>query len=178
MSQMPDLTVAGGTVVLPGHEPRQMDVSIAEGRIAGLHEPGMAPASEQTIDARGLHVLPGAIDAHIHLGGYHTLEVDAEPGTGLAAVGGVTTLVNYFKTTDSYLDLIPNVIETYERDSHIDAAFHMQLLTQQHLDELEAATKQFGITSYKINLSWKGREKAVFGSDRPVDNGWVWSTME
>jgi dihydropyrimidinase len=43
---------------------------------------------------------------------------------------------------------------------------------------LETSTRRFGITSYKINLAWKGREKAVFDSDRPVDNGWVWSVME
>ncbi len=86
--------------------------------------------------------------------------------------------MNYFKATGSYLDLVPEYIETCERDSHIDAAFHLQLLTEPHLLELETSTRRFGITSYKINLAWKGREKAVFDSDRPVDNGWVWSVME
>lgn len=173
-----DRVVVNGTLVVPGQEPAAMDVSIADGRIAGLHEPGTAPDAAEQIDAAGLHVFPGAIDPHIHLGGYQPLEVDTEPGTALAALGGVTTLVNYFKATGSYLDLVPQYIETYERSAHIDSAFHLQLLTEPHLKDLAETTRGFGITSYKINLAWKGREKAVFDSDRPVDNGWVWSVME
>ena len=93
---MADLVVANGTVVIPGEVPRPADISITGERIAGIHEPGLAPEAAEKIDAAGLHVLPGAMDPHIHLGGYQPLEVDASPGTGLAALGGVTTLVNYF----------------------------------------------------------------------------------
>ena len=175
---MTDGVVVNGTVVVPGREPAMVDLSIADGKIAGIHDPGTAPDAAEEIDAAGLHVLPGAIDPHIHLGGYQPLEVDTEPGTALAAIGGVTTLVNYFKATGSYLDLVPRYVETYERSAHIDSAFHLQMLTEPHLKELAETTKRFGITSYKINLVWKGREKAVFGSNRAINNGWVWSVME
>lgn len=175
---MPDLAIVNGMVVVPGEQPRQADISITSGRIVGIHDQGEITEPGETIDAAGLHILPGAIDPHIHLGGYQPLEVDTEPGTALAALGGVTTLVNYFKQTGSYLDVVPEYIETYQRSAHIDAAFHLQLLTQPHLTELAESTRRFGITSYKINLAWKGREKAVFDSDRPVNNGWVWSVME
>jgi len=175
---MSDLVIINGTVVVPGEDPRPADLSITNGRIDGIHNPGETGEAGETIDAAGLHILPGAIDPHIHLGGYQPLEVDTEPGTALAALGGVTTLVNYFKQTGSYLDVVPGYIETYERGAHVDSAFHLQLLTQPHLTELAESTKRFGITSYKINLAWKGREKAVFDSDRPVNNGWVWSVME
>lgn len=175
---MTDLAIVNGTVVIPGSDPAQMDVAITGGVISGLVEQGSITGASHVVDATGLHVLPGAIDPHIHLGGYQPLGTDTEPGTRLAALGGVTTLVNYFKATGSYLDLVPEYIKTFERDSHIDAAFHLQLLTEPHLLELETTTRRFGITSYKINLAWKGREKAVFDSDRPVDNGWVWSVME
>jgi dihydropyrimidinase len=172
------LAIVNGAVVIPGADPAPIDIAVDDGIIAGLGEPGSITGADHVIDAAGLHVLPGAIDPHIHLGGYQPLGTDTEPGTRLAALGGVTTLVNYFKATGSYLDLVPEYIETFERDSHIDSAFHLQLLTEPHLVELETTTRQFGITSYKINLAWKGREKAVFDSDRPVDNGWVWSVME
>lgn len=175
---MTDLNIVNGTVVVPGHEPRRADLAIRDGKIDGIHEPGAAPGFGEEIDADDLHIFPGAIDPHIHLGGYQPLDVDTEPGTALAAVGGVTTLVNYFKATGSYLDLMPRYIDTYERAAYIDAAFHLQLLTQPHLDELAETTRRFGVTSYKINLAWKGREKQVFDSDRPINNGWVWSVME
>ncbi len=175
---MTDLAIVNGAVVIPGADPVMKDIAVTDGIISGLGEPGWITGPRQVIDATDLHVLPGAIDPHIHLGGYQPLGTDTEPGTRLAALGGVTTLVNYFKATGSYLDLVPDYIETYERQAHIDAAFHLQLLTEPHLVELETTTRQFGITSYKINLAWKGREKAVFSSDRPIDNGWVWSVME
>ncbi len=175
---MTDLAIVNGAVVIPGADPAPIDIAVTDGIIAGLAESGSITGATQVVDATGLHVFPGAIDPHIHLGGYQPLETDTEPGTRLAALGGVTTLVNYFKATGSYLDLVPEYIDTFERDSHIDAAFHLQLLTEPHLLELETTTRRFGITSYKINLAWKGREKAVFDSDRPVDNGWVWSVME
>jgi dihydroorotase-like cyclic amidohydrolase len=175
---MTDLVIINGAVVVPGADPAPIDIGVTDGRISQLGDPGSIDDAGQVIDATGLHVFPGAIDPHIHLGGYQPLETDTEPGTRLAALGGVTSLVNYFKATGSYLELVPKYIETYERESHIDAAFHLQLLTEPHLLELETTTRRFGITSYKINLAWKGREKAVFDSDRPVDNGWVWSVME
>ena len=112
---MTDVVIANGTVVVPGQQPQAADLAISQGRITGIHQPGEAGQAAETIDASGLHVLPGAIDPHIHLGGYQPLEVDTEPGTGLAALGGVTTLVNYFKQTGSYLDIVPDYIETYER---------------------------------------------------------------
>jgi len=175
---MVDVAIVNGRVVVPGEEPRLAELAIDKGRISGIHPPGTDIAADDRIDATGLHVFPGAIDPHIHLGGYQPLAIDTEPGTGLAALGGVTTLVNYFKATGSYLDLVPEYIETYENGAYIDAAFHLQLLTEPHLAELAETTDRFGITSYKINLAWKGREKAVFDSDRPIDNGWVWSVME
>ncbi|MEE8407852.1 MAG: amidohydrolase, partial [Acidimicrobiia bacterium] len=149
---MTDLAIVNGAVVIPGADPAPIDIAVTDGIITGLAEPGSITDAEQIVDATGLHVLPGAIDPHIHLGGYQPLEIDTEPGTRLAALGGVTTLVNYFKATGSYLDLVPEYIETFERDSHIDAAFHLQLLTEPHLLELETSTRRFGITSYKINL--------------------------
>jgi len=175
---MVDTAIVNGTVVVPGEEPRLAELAIDDGKVSAIHPAGTEVPADERIDASGLHVLPGAIDPHIHLGGYQDLAIDTEPGTGLAALGGVTTLVNYFKATGSYVDLVPTYIETYEDGAYIDAAFHLQLLTEPHLTELAETTSRFGITSYKINLAWKGREKQVFDSDRPIDNGWVWSVME
>ena len=112
-------------------------------RISAIHPAGTDIGADDHIDAAGLHVFPGAIDPHIHLGGYQPLAVDTEPGTGLAALGGVTTLVNYFKATGSYLDLVPEYIATYEDGAYIDSAFHLQLLTEPHLAELAETTHRF-----------------------------------
>ena len=51
------------------------------------------PAARETLDATGLHILPGAIDVHVHFRdpGYPQKE-DFASGTAAAAFGGVTTV--------------------------------------------------------------------------------------
>ena len=51
------------------------------------------PPARETLDATGLHVLPGAIDVHVHFRdpGYPHKE-DLASGTAAAAFGGVTTV--------------------------------------------------------------------------------------
>ena len=46
---MADLVVANGTVVIPGEVPRPADLSITGERIAGIHEPGLAPEAAEQI---------------------------------------------------------------------------------------------------------------------------------
>ena len=175
---MVDLVIENGTVVIPRRGSSLQEVAVQGGRVVGLHAPGTAPPATRVIDARGLHVLPGAIDAHIHLGGYQDLAFDVEHGTRYAARGGVTCLVNYFKGTASFHDVVPGYIETFERLSLIDAAFHLQFLADIQLQELESYVREYGVTSYKINLFWKNKTRAVFGSDRNIDNGWMMAILE
>lgn len=89
---MTDLTITGGEVLLPSG-PARVDLSISDGRIAGLHTPGTAPAATETLDASGLTALPGIVDIHFHV------RAPAYPERGTvasetraAAAGGVTTL--------------------------------------------------------------------------------------
>ena len=58
-----DLILKGGTVVNQDGE-GQRDVAIAAGRIAAIGDVGASAA--EIVDCRGLHVLPGVIDSHVH----------------------------------------------------------------------------------------------------------------
>jgi dihydroorotase len=51
------------------------------------------PPARETLDVTGLHILPGAIDAHVHFRepGY-THKEDWETGSAAAAMGGTTTV--------------------------------------------------------------------------------------
>lgn len=92
------LRVAGGTVVTEIGETRA-DVIVRDGVIAGIVAPAGAlraggAATDETLDATGLLVLPGSVDVHTHAydpdpqgrEGFDTL-------TRAAAAGGVTTVV-------------------------------------------------------------------------------------
>ena len=60
---MLDLLIRGGDVVTP-QGVTKADVGIEDGRIAAV---GLEVGSgKEEIDAHGLHLLPGVIDAHLH----------------------------------------------------------------------------------------------------------------
>ncbi|MBD3163267.1 MAG: amidohydrolase family protein, partial [Candidatus Eisenbacteria bacterium] len=91
MSEPYDLIVRGGTVVAPeGIGPA--DVAVRGSRIAAIGSfPGTG--AREILDARGLHVLPGVIDPHVHFrepGGEHKEEI--ETGSRAAVLGGVTAI--------------------------------------------------------------------------------------
>ena len=72
-----DLVVLGGTAVLPGLGPLRMDIGVRNGRVAALAD-ALAPSDgAEVLDARGLHVLPGAVDSHFHVGIYRPHAQDA-----------------------------------------------------------------------------------------------------
>jgi dihydroorotase len=92
MSETVDLVISGGTVVSPDSS-YPASVAIKNGLIHAIGAPEAMPPSRQTLDATGLHILPGAIDVHVHFRdpGYPQKE-DFASGTAAAAFGGVTTV--------------------------------------------------------------------------------------
>jgi dihydroorotase len=92
MSATADLVIRGGNVVSADGAFRA-DVAVKDGAIAAVGAPEVMPAAKETLDASGLHVLPGAIDVHVHFRdpGYPHKE-DWTSGTAAAAFGGVTTV--------------------------------------------------------------------------------------
>jgi allantoinase len=92
---MAETMIRGGTIVTP-EGTRVADVRIEGEQIAeigpelraGRHE----PARRREIDARGLHVLPGGIDVHVHFNepGRTEWEGAATGSRALAAGGGTT----------------------------------------------------------------------------------------
>ncbi|CAI6025838.1 allantoinase AllB [Cohnella sp. JJ-181] len=89
-----DLIVKGGLVVLPG-ETAILDIGIREGRIAALGEDLPAASAVRIVDALGKWVLPGMVDAHVHLNepGMGHWEGFAT-GTAALAAGGCTTCID------------------------------------------------------------------------------------
>ncbi len=86
-----DLVLKGGIVVNQDGA-FERDVAISGGRIAGIgsYSPGQAG---ETVDCRGLHVLPGVIDTQVHFrepGLEH--KEDLESGSRAAVMGGVTAV--------------------------------------------------------------------------------------
>jgi len=88
-----DLAILNGTLVRPDG-PTEADIGVEDGRIATIVPRGATLRARRVIDATGLHLLPGLVDAHVHLrepGLVHKEGFAA--GTRAAAAGGVTTVM-------------------------------------------------------------------------------------
>jgi len=91
MTEHFDLLLRNGTAVFPWGE-QVTDIGVRHGRIAAIGVPAGATADE-TFDARGLHVLPGLIDPHVHLRDPGDASIESIPtGTKAAVLGGITAV--------------------------------------------------------------------------------------
>ena len=126
MAETFDLILKGGTVVNQDGEGRR-DLGVTAGRIAAIGDLGRASAG-QTIDATGLHVLPGVIDTQVHFrepGLTH--KEDLETGSRSAVLGGVTAVFEMPNTnplTTSAEALADKVAHGHHR-MHCDFAFYV-----------------------------------------------------
>ena len=99
-----DLLVRGGTVITPSGSER-IDVACVDGRIVALGNLQGVWSADTTLDAAGLHVLPGVIDSWVHFrepGLTHKKTLEA--GTRGAVLGGVTAVFELPNTNPLTLD--------------------------------------------------------------------------
>src|SRR5882757_572556 len=117
-----DLVIRSGLIVSPDSV-IEASVAIKDGRIIAVGDEAIMPPATETLDARGLHVLPGAIDDHVHFRdpGYPHKE-DFASGTAAAAFGGVTTVFD-----------MPNTIPPTDTPDVL-AAKHKMAASKAHVD--------------------------------------------
>ncbi|HVZ50482.1 MAG TPA: allantoinase AllB [Pseudolabrys sp.] len=85
-----DLVICNGSLVSPDAV-IEAAIAIKDGTVLAIGDLDAMPPAREMFDATGLHILPGAIDDHVHFRdpGYPHKE-DWESGTAAAAFGGVT----------------------------------------------------------------------------------------
>lgn len=98
-----DTVILGGTAVLPQGVVVRADIGIRDGKIVAIADQWSAAEGDAVLDATDRIIMPGAVDAHFHLGIYRPLEVDTLSETGSALVGGVSTVLSDFRTGKDYL---------------------------------------------------------------------------
>jgi dihydroorotase len=148
MAETYDLILKGGTVVNQDGEGVR-DIGIRAGRFAALGDLSRASAGE-TVDCRGLHVLPGVIDSHVHFrepGLTH--KEDLETGSLGAVLGGVTAVFEMPNTdpmTVTAAALADKVKRAHHR-MHCDFAFYVGATREntRDLGELERLPGAAGV---------------------------------
>jgi len=88
-----DTLIQGGTIVTP-ERLREGCIAIKDGTIVAVGNPNLSLDATEIVDASGQLVLPGVVDPHVHLDGQNSRDSYAT-GTEAAALGGVTTVINF-----------------------------------------------------------------------------------
>jgi dihydroorotase len=145
-----DLLLRGGTVV--NHDGRgERDIGIRGGRIAALGDLAGASAAE-TIDARGLHVLPGVIDTQVHFrepGLEH--KEDLETGSRAAVMGGVTAVFEMPNTgpPTTGAEALADKVARARHRMHCDFAFYAGA-TRENIDLIPELERLEGSAGIKV----------------------------
>ncbi|MDQ6881844.1 MAG: hydantoinase, partial [Pseudomonadota bacterium] len=159
MSTKPyDLLIKNVRVVRPtGNAVHESDIAIAGGKFVKV-APAIDVALAKTVhDGHGRLAFPGVVDAHMHSGIYSPLDQDAVSESRAAAMGGVTSSLNYFRTGQYYLNkggpyrkFYPEVLETAKGRFHVDYGFHLAPMDSVHIGEIEMLIEKYGVASFKI----------------------------
>ncbi len=152
----PDTTIRGGEVVIDG-APVRADVVVSGGVVTALTT---APVEAATvIDATGCLVLPGGVDAHVHLSPGESAEGslpwvdDFGTGTRAAAAGGVTTVGNmtFPRPGETMAAACRRVAGDVAEQAVVDVVLHPVVSEPAHLDPAElTALRALGQTSIKV----------------------------
>ncbi|MBP1700787.1 MAG: allantoinase, partial [Deltaproteobacteria bacterium] len=93
----PDLAIVNGLLV-DSHQMYPGVITVRQGKIVGINQ-SLEQEPLEVLDAKGLYILPGAVDGHVHMmdPGYPDRE-DFVTGSRAAARGGVTTVIDHHRT--------------------------------------------------------------------------------
>jgi dihydropyrimidinase len=156
---MPNTLIRNGTVVT-AHETRAADVLIEGERIKEVRAGIPQDSASTVIDAAGMYVLPGGIDAHTHLDmpfGGTTSADDFETGTRAAAFGGTTCIVDF--AIQARGTRMRAALDTWWKKAEgracIDYGLHMIVtdLGACGLEDMDDMVKE-GVASFKLFMAY------------------------
>jgi allantoinase len=182
-----DLLIKNVRVVRPhGNVVHEADIAVREGRVARV-APGLAAErAREVYDGRDRLAFPGVVDAHMHSGIYSPLADDAVSESKAAAMGGVTSSLNYFRTGQYYLNrggpykaFFPEVLKISKNRFHVDYGYHLAPMDRTHIGEIPMLIEKHGVPSFKIFMFYGShglhgasdsqREFLMIGEDERYD---------
>src|SRR3989442_11768748 len=153
--------IRNGTVVTAVRS-AAADILIDGDKIRDMARALPAEAAGRVIDASGMLLLPGGIDANTHLDmpfGGPTSSDDFETGTRAAAFGGTTTLIDF--AIQARGTRMRDALDTWwkkaEGRAAIDYGLHMIItdLGEAGLEDMDAMVAE-GVASFKLFMAYPG----------------------
>jgi dihydroorotase len=160
-----DLVIKGGRLVRSsGIE--TANIGILDGVVRAVAQPSEILESRDTLDVAGKLLLPGLIDAHVHIPGFVLSKHldNFTTASQAAAAGGITTVL--LMPTDDPRTATPRYfrqkVERGEGASLVD--FAVQAMVSPATQSLRDLA-DLGAVSYEIFLSYGGNPKFMIGAD-------------
>jgi dihydroorotase-like cyclic amidohydrolase len=172
---MGSLAITGGTLVSPEGR-TSATVLVDDGQVQAILPAHDRPPADTTIDAEGRYVIPGLIDPHVHLGLSQSFSDACWHESCAAVTGGVTAMIHYLLSPDSFTTTHPEHAEAVEERSIVDIGFHGMVQNNIQVAEIPETIDSLGITSYKFHMAMKGPE-AAYGI-RGVDDGLMFEGLQ
>jgi len=154
--------IKGGTIITSTGR-YVADVYTEDDKIKSIGKKLDVPADE-TIDATGKYVLPGAIDPHTHISMPFmgtSAQDDYETGTISAACGGVTTVVDFDlqQKGESLLEALERKKSWAEGKAAVDFSLHPAVMDPRPevIEEVKKAILDYGTPSFKIFMVYDFR---------------------
>lgn len=171
-----DSAIINGIAVTPGDGLAAATIAISDGKIAAVLDPTERVNADELIDAGGKHIFPGLIEPHMHIGFLGLPMDDFASETRSAAIGGVTTVLNYLVFPDSLEAHHAEFVEHIERLAYVDMALHVGIFTNEQVRAIPRFIDELGVTSFKHYMSWRGEEASKRGFPA-TDDGLLYDTM-
>lgn len=175
-----DLLIKNGLVILPTGEVTT-DVAVTDGKIVAIGND--LGSTEKVIDAKGLIVSPGMVDAHVHItdpgGGYRDSWEGYVTGTRACAKGGVTSFM------EMPLNQVPATVDKKSLEIKYDAGQGKLLsdvgsfggVVPYNLDGGIQELDDGGVAAYKCFMATCG-DPAIDGDFANVDDYSLYEGMK
>ena len=155
-------TIIRGGTVATASDTFTCDVGIANGRVAALGE--NLGTADEIVDAKGLLVLPGGIDSHVHIaqpsGPGIIMADDFASATRAAAFGGNTMVLPFAmqQKGESLRQVVKDYHAKADGECYVDISFHLIIADASDAvlgQELPALVND-GYTSFKVFMTYEG----------------------
>lgn len=155
-------TLIKNGVLATATKTEEADLLIEDDKIISVGQGLTVEDAVEVIDARGLYVLPGGVDVHVHLDlpMFNTVSSDDHyTGTKAAACGGTTTVIDFVsQETDDLLGCVAKLRQKADARVAVDYGLHMNIthLNPRVEEQIPLLVKE-GVTSLKVFTAYNGR---------------------
>jgi dihydroorotase (multifunctional complex type) len=154
-------------------------LAIDKGKIVAIARDRELPSAGTIIDGRGNYVIPGVVDAHVHL--EYPPGIDPESNirreTQACAAAGCTTIVHLLAPADDIIDKAREFVGLYEKNACVDLALSARIYTRENIRQIRSMY-DYGIVGVKLLLPYKGSEAVWKGRVGGIDDGIVYLTFK